>query len=334
MVYLYKKPIGNKNYYYLRASEKKGKKLITKDIAYLGNSISEVKKKLEKLPKYKEQIRKSYKIINSFLESNHFLEKARSRKEKKDPFLKEKTDEILACKLHYLDAFSKLDSLTKKEVLKNYIIEFAYNTASIEGNTINLQEARNLLNEGITPKDKTLREIYDLQNTEKVFFDIINNKLKIGLSHNLIIEIHDNLLESIDERKGYRTSDIRVVRSNFDASPGRYVKTDMDLLLDWYNKDKDKLHPIIMALVFHHKFERIHPFMDGNGRTGRMIMNFILLSKDYPPTIIHKKTRAEYLEAMREADEADLWKINEDKYLPLVDYGADEFIDTYWSIFL
>ena len=334
MVYIYKKPIGNRNYYYLRASEKKGKKLVTKDIAYLGSSINEVKSNLDKLSKYKEQIRKAYRTINLFLESNHFLEKAKSLKLKQDPLLKDKTDEVEACKIHYLEVFRKLDELTKKEILKNYVIEFAYNTASIEGNTINLEEARNLLSEGITPKDKTLREVYDLQNTEKVFFELLNKGLKNELSHKLIIEIHDKLLENIDNRKGYRMTDIRVVRSNFDASPGKYVKTDIDLLLKWFNENKNKLPPIVLAIVFHHKFEKIHPFMDGNGRTGRMIMNYILLNNNLPPTIIHKKNRKEYLEAMREADGSDLWKLDEKSYSDLIDYGAEEFIDTYWSIFL
>lgn len=334
MVYIYKKSVGNKNYYYLRASEKKGNKLVTKDMAYLGSSIEEVKSNLDKLSKYKEKIRKSYKIINSFLESNYFLEKAKKLKMKQDFILKEKTDEIEACKLHYLEVFNKLDELTKKEVFKNYIIEFAYNTASIEGNTINLEEARNLLSEGITPKDKTLREIYDLQNTEKVFFEITEKKPESELDHDLIIKIHDRLLENIDARKGYRTTDIRVVKSNFDASPGKYVKTDMDLLLKWFNKNKDTLHPLILAIVFHHKFEKIHPFSDGNGRTGRMLLNFILLKNAFPPTIVHKKTRREYLDSMRIADECDLWKFDEKKYSELMDYGLNEFIETYWGIFL
>lgn len=333
MVYIYRKPIGNKSYYYLRASEKKGKKLVTKDIAYLGSSINEVKRNLDKLSKYKNQIRGSYRVINSFLESNHFLEKAQKLKLKKDPFLKDKTDEVEACKLHYSSAFNKLDALTKKEIFKNYVIEFAYNTASIEGNTINLEEARNLLEEGITPKNKTLREIYDLQNTEKVFFELLKNRLKDELNHGIIIEIHDKLLENIDNRKGYRTTDIRVIRSNFDASPGKYVKTDIDLLLRWFNQNKKKIHPLVLAIIFHHKFEKIHPFMDGNGRTGRMIMNLILMKNNLPPAIIHKKTRKEYLDAMKEADESDLWKVNE-KYSDLINYGTDEFIDTYWNIFL
>src|SRR3989344_5817991 len=100
MVYIYKKPIGNKSYFYLRASEKKGKKLVTKDIAYLGSTIDDVKLNLDKLSKYKEQIRKSYRTINSFLESNHFLEKAQKLKLKKDVFLRDKTNEVEACKIH------------------------------------------------------------------------------------------------------------------------------------------------------------------------------------------------------------------------------------------
>jgi Fic family protein len=334
MVYIYKKPVGNKNYYYLRASEKKGKKLITKDIAYLGSTIEEVKTNIDKLSKYKEQIRKSYRVINLFLESNHFLEKANRLKLKKDEYLKDKTDEIEACRLHYGQVFQKNDEKTKNEILKEFIIEFAYNTTSIEGNTINLDEARNLLNEGITPKNKTLREVFDLQNTEKVFFDLIDTKLNEELSHELIIKIHDGLLENIDERKGYRTTDVRIIRSNFDASPGKYVKTDMGLLLKWYSENKSKLHPVVLSVVFQHKFEKIHPFSDGNGRTGRMIMNFILLQNNFPPLIIHKKTRANYLEAMREADEVDLWKIDKKKYDSLISYCIDEFIETYWNIFL
>ncbi|MEK6856088.1 MAG: Fic family protein [Nanoarchaeota archaeon] len=333
MVYIYKKPIGSKVYYYLRASERKGKKVVAKDIAYLGSTIEEVKKVLDN-PKYNDKIRKAYKTINYFLESNHFLEKARALKLKKDKFLKNKTDEVEACRMHYTQVFKKLDNLTINDIFKNYIIEFAYNTASIEGNTISLEEAKNLLNEGITPKDKTLREIYDLQNTEKVFFNILNFKKNAPLNHDFIISIHDNLLENIDARKGYRTTDIHVVKSNFDATPGKYVKTDMNILLDWYDKNKCTLHPLVLAIVFHHKFEKIHPFMDGNGRTGRMIMNYILLYNHLPPIIIHKKTRKEYLEAMREADESELWKIDYEKYKELIYYEIDEFIVTYWNLFL
>jgi Fic family protein len=331
MVYIYRKIIAGKPYYYLRASERKGKKMIVKDIAYLGNSIEEARKSLEK-KEYKEKIRKTYKTIHNFIESNHWLEKAQKLKLKKDIFLAGKLEEIEACKLHYNSVFKKSDETTKREILKNFVIEFAFNTTSIEGNTINLEQARNLLEEGLTPKNKTLREIYDLQNTEKVFFELIN--LKEEISHELIIKIHDNLMENIDARKGYRRTDMRVLRSNFDATPAPYIKTDMDLLLKLYNENKTKLHPLTLAVIFHHKFEKIHPFMDGNGRTGRMLLNYILLKNNYPLLIVHKKTRTDYLEVLRKADKSGLNKTEQEDYFTLVQFVSDELINGYWGIFL
>jgi Fic family protein len=331
MVYIYKKIIAGKPYYYLRASKRKGKKMIIKDIAYLGNSLEEVKKALES-KKYKEKIKKTYKTIHNFIESNHWLEKAQELKLKKDEFIAEKLLEVKACKLHYNSVFKKLDETTKREILKNFIIEYAYNTTSIEGNTINLEQARNLLVEGLTPENKTLREIYDLQNTEKVFFELIN--LNEELTSDFIIMVHDNLMENIDARKGYRKTDVRVIKSNFDATPAVYVKTDMDLLLKWYNSNKDKLNPLVLAIIFHHKFEKIHPFADGNGRTGRMILNYILTKNNYPPLIIQKNTRSDYLEVLRKADNSNPSKAEKEHYFPLVQFVADELISEYWSIFL
>jgi len=332
MVYIYKKVVGGRTYYYLRISVRKGKKVIAKDVAYLGNTIEEVKKNLGKLSAYKDEIRKAYKTINSFLESNYYLEKIKSLKLKKDRFLKEKLEEIESCRLHYNKIFGEKDKLTKQEILRNFLIEFAFNTTSIEGNTKNLAEAKNLLQEGLTPKDKTLREIYDLQNTERVFFEIINSKNE--LSHEFVINVHDELMENIDFRKGYRTVDVRVIRSNFEATPAPYVKIDMNLLLKWYNKNKDKLHPLVLATIFHHKFEKIHPFMDGNGRTGRMLLNYILMNKNCPPIIIHKTTRKEYLEAMRKADKGDLKSSEIEDYYELVQFSAGEMINAYWNFFL
>lgn len=332
VVYIYKKHIGTKDYYYLRASERKGNKIIVKDIVYLGSSIEAVKKTLENLPKYSKKIRKAYKTINNFLESNRYLEKVKALKLKRDPYLNNKLLEIEACKLHYNTNFKNYQELTKQEISKNFIIEFAFNTTSIEGNTIKLNEARNLLQEGITPKNKTLREVYDVQNTENVFMELLKTKEEI--SHELIIRIHRELLKNIDSRFSYRMQDVRVIKADFKATPAPYVKIDMGLLLKWYNKNKEKLHPLVLATMFHHKFEKIHPFMDGNGRTGRILLNYILTKYNYPPLIIHTKIRKDYLKALRTADKSDLTKTNKENYQALINFIAEEMIKTYWNIFL
>jgi len=331
MVYIYRKSKGDRTYYYLRASKRKGAKKIEKDIAYLGNSIEEARKKFPQIAKDKQEIKKSYRKINLFLEGEYYKDKIRKLKLKKDPYLGELLIEVEACKLHYEKNFKKLDKLSQKEIMDNFSIEFAYNTTSIEGNTITLEEARKFFEEGKTPANRELREIFDLRNTREVFSWLVNERKEI--SSKLIMEIHKRLLKDIDVRVGYRTKDIRVFRSNFDASQGIYVNTDMGLLIDWYKENKKKLHPFVLASIFHHKFEKIHPFSDGNGRTGRMLMNYILLRAGHPPSVIYKKTRSDYLSALSTADQINLTVINE-KYKTLVEYLADETIISYWNLFL
>jgi Fic family protein len=107
----------------------------------------------------------------------------------------------------------------------------------------------------------------------------------------------------------------------------------MDLLLKWYNENKDKLHPFVLAVIFHHKFEKVHPFSDGNGRTGRMLMNYILTRNKYPPIVIYKKNRNDYLDALSGADKINLTTIDK-KYNNLVGYVASEASSSYWNLFL
>ncbi|MFA5543768.1 MAG: Fic family protein [Bacilli bacterium] len=331
MVYIYKKLISGKPYYYLRASKREGKKVLTKDLAYLGSDINKVREEINNLTKYKFEIRKAYRKINVFLENEYYKDKIKSIKLKKDEFLGEKLIELESIRLHYLNNFKKQNKLTKKETLNNFIINFSYNTTSIEGNTITLKEVQNLLEEGKTPKDKTLREIYDLQNTQRVFEEYIDSKIKIN--HKFIESLHKDLMLNIDNRIGYRTKDVKVFRSHFDSTPGPYVKSDMNLLLEWYNDNLKKLHPFVLAIIFHHKFEKIHPFMDGNGRTGRMLLNLILMNNNYPPLIISRKNRNEYLDCLSSVDDINITQVSE-KYKRLIEFVISEMTESYWNIFL
>ncbi len=333
MVYIYVKRVSGKNYYYLRLSKRLNGKQVVKDIAYLGDDLSALEKNIDSIEKkYKDQIRKSYKTIKRFLDSNVYLEKIKEMKIKSNDYIKtDEFEQVEALKLHFNTHFLKLDKETIKNTYKNFLVEFAYNTTSIEGNTITLKEANKLLREDLTPRERSPREIFDLQNTQKVFFYLIENNF--DLNHELIIEIHDKLIENIDARRGYRTHDIRVFKSHFDASPAKYVKTDMDILIKWYEQNKDKIHPLALAGMFHQKFEKIHPFSDGNGRTGRMLMVYMLLKESFPPIIIQKKNRAEYLNALATADKSKPSSIEPEYFKRLILYLANEYIESYWNTF-
>jgi len=334
MAYIHVKRIGDKKYYTLRMSIRKGDKVVTKDIANLGDDLFKIRiEDLEK--KYKKEIRKSYHAIKKFLDSNHYIEIAKKLKLKKDEYLtKEQIFEIEAVKLHYQKTFLKLDSLTKQDVFESFLINFAVNTTSIEGNTITLKEAYDLFKENITPK-KPLRDVYDLINTKKVILFLQEKKPEIN--SDLIENIHDMLLENIDNRKGFRNHDIRILGQPFKPSPAIYVKADIGLLLKWYNDNHNKIHPWVLAIFFHHKFEKIHPFSDGNGRAGRILVNYILDLSGYPPLIISRRFRKEYLKLMNEADNAlknNLLDNDLKYYRGLIEFIHSQFFASYWDNFL
>src|SRR3989344_6704233 len=171
MVYIHVKKVGGTRYYTLRVSVKgKNGKLITKDLENLGTDPNKINiDSLEQ--KYKTEIRKSYRTIKIFLESERYYNLAKEEKLRQSPFLtKEQLIEIEAINIHYRTNFMKIDERTKREFYEFFLIKFAVSSTSIEGNTINLSEAERLLTREITPKNKTLREVYDLQNTKNVFF--------------------------------------------------------------------------------------------------------------------------------------------------------------------
>ena len=331
MVYLYAKQRGDATYYYLRASIKQDGKLITKDLAYLGTDPEQLQTRLDQLPaQYKTQIRKSYKTLKRFIQENHYLARAKQEKRRHDPYLGDAQDAIEACKLHWDTVFQHQPDETKTEQLGHFIIGFAQGTTALEGNTITLPEAEKLLVEGRTPKNKSLREIYDLQNTKQLFERIY--AAPVTITHETIQQAHQALLKGIDTRTGYRTQDIHVYKSHSDATPAPYVKADMDLLLGWLAAAD--LHPFVQAIIFHHKFEKIHPFMDGNGRTGRLLMNNLLLAAGYPPLLIARKHRDRYLAALGKADTAALDQAPPEAYAPLVHFAAKLYAESYWNNFL
>ncbi len=335
MVYIHVKKVGGKKYYTLRVSVREKNKVMTRDLENLGTDISKIKiGHLEK--KYKKEIRQSYRTIKKFLEENHYLDRIGKEKLKKSIFFgMEELKELEAAKLHFDKVFLKLDKQTQKDIYQFFLIKFAVSSTSIEGNTINLKQASQLLLEDILPKDKTLREIYDLQNSKTVFSELLDKKP--GLSLQLVEEVHDKLLENIDLRKGYRLHDIRILGQPFKPTPGRYVKADMRMLLQWYHKNKNKIHPLALAIFFHHKFERIHPFSDGNGRTGRILMNHVLMKQGYPPLIIPKKFRGEYISLLQKADKAltkSLLNVEMEHYQGLFSFMVDQYNVTYWNTFL
>ncbi len=324
MAYIYEKVKGNNTYYYLRLDKKvKGKKIV-KDIAYLGNNLQKINiNTILNNTEYKKEINKSYKTINKYLSSKYYLEKAKAKKFKKNKHLtKEQQINLEAIKLHFNNRFLKLHKQTQLDIYNNFLISFTYNSTAIEGNTILLRDVKKILSdEKINLKDKTLREVYDLRNTKDTFFDVFNKKISVKL----IINTHKGLMKDIDNRIDFRNFDVRVIKARFKSAPYFRIEKEINELIKWHNDFKD--NSFVKSILFHHKFEQIHPFADGNGRTGRILLNNILLNNKFPPIIITRKNRTKYLDNLEIADKKE-------DYKPLIAFMIQEYEQSYWENFI
>lgn len=321
-----KKKIGKGIYSYLRISARAGDKIKTKTIAYLGKepmAKKQIEEKIQAIPKsrieaakkaLKEELEESFRDINT-------------------KFLAEK--QLKKLKEIQRDFNKKLKIPNKKlleDMFKDFKTNYIYNTNAIEGNTLTLEETNLLLNENKSPEGKDLREIYDHLNEKETFDYLLKERPKINT--NLIIKIHTMLLRNIDKRVGsVRKHNVRVFGADFETTDAKYVYTDMNLLLKWYQKNKRRLHPLILAAIFHEKFERIHPFYDGNGRTGRMLINLILLKNNLPPLIIKNKLRKEYYQVLNLGHKAGLTETEPKHYREIVKFCYRQLLDTYKKIF-
>lgn len=184
----------------------------------------------------------------------------------------------------------------------------AYATNHIEGNPYTLEETRTLLNYGLPAKNKTFAEsteIYNSFNSINLLYDLVNNGS--NLTEDLIKEVHSIVTRNTlkDSYCGhYKT--VRNWVGNIETSSPEHVPVHMKKLLDWYNQNKDLMDPIQLAVEFKYRFLCIHPFVDGNGRTSRWIMNFILMSSGYHLTVIMDKFRDEYFDVLNKCNKNDV----------------------------
>lgn len=178
------------------------------------------------------------------------------------------------------------------------LIDFTYNSNAIEGNTLTLQETALVLQEGITIDKKPLKEHLEAIGHKEAFFYIEELvKEKITLSENIIKDIHSIvLMDKPQDRGKYRRMPVAILGAHEPPQP-YLVPVLMEQLINKYNEEMKDKHIIEKVALFHLKFEAIHPFIDGNGRIGRLIINFELMKEGYPPINIKFKDRKRYYDS-------------------------------------
>ena len=199
-----------------------------------------------------------------------------------------------------LDAQRPLPSSVVKNLQEDLILRWTYHSNAIEGNTLTLLETKVVL-EGITVGGKALREHFEAINHRNAIYyveDII--KKEEPFSEWQIRNIHQLILKNIDDDNAGRYRQQNVLISGATNTPPDYtlLNDKMAHFVDWYNSESSQLHPIERAAKVHADFVGIHPFIDGNGRTSRLLMNLELMKAGYPPCVITVENRLAYYEAL------------------------------------
>jgi Fic family protein len=222
------------------------------------------------------------------------------------------TFDRLQDKMAVLKKSRPLPNIALQKIKENLCLEWTYNSNSIEGNTLTLQETQMVLQDGITVKGKSLREHFEAKNHEKAIhflYSIVEDNYELRAKD--ILSLHSLVLNFIEEDFAgrFRNGGVRINGANFVPPNANKVSDLLDELIYFISINPLKLNDLELATVFHHKFVWIHPFFDGNGRTVRLAMNLLLMRKGFPPAIILSNDRKKYYDALNQANTGNYKKL-------------------------
>lgn len=190
---------------------------------------------------------------------------------------------------------------TYQSIVDDFDLRFTHESTKIEGNTLSIAEVKTLLVDKVSIGGKDLRELYEVTNNQKAY-SLIKSRLEenAALDDELIKDIHQVVMENIHEGGLYRSYNVRITGVDFTPPDWTEVRNNMKWFMSDYDTKKPTLNPIELAAFIHAEFVRIHPFQDGNGRTARLLLNFMLMKAGYQPVIIEAKDRPVYYESLND----------------------------------
>ena len=200
----------------------------------------------------------------------------------KEIFEKEKYSSLESIQKNYLSHSKKIDPKILQSERNGFKITHTYSTQRIEGSTMTLGQTKKLLEQKLSPKDTSTENIIEAEQIAKIFDEMLITKK--GITQELILKWHEKLFEKTDTNNAgsFRREDVAPYMGKTEYDLWTDVIPDIELLLEWYDKSKKSTNPVELSARFYRRFELIHPFIDGNGRIGRMLMLLILHKNKYP----------------------------------------------------
>ena len=207
-------------------------------------------------------------------------------------------------KKDYHRLLASVSPIEYQVIEKQQLIRFTFNTNAIEGSTVTLQETAHLLEDGLAPAGKDLREIHEVENTKTAYNFM--KKYPGRINSKFIKTIHHHLTHNILGENAGRFRTIQVYMAGSQHTPPRaWELTDkMNSILAWLRHHAHE-NQVLLAAYIHHFFIAIHPFLDGNGRTGRLLLNYMLMKSGFPPICIQKEEKTRYITCLEQARDGD-----------------------------
>jgi Fic family protein len=211
-------------------------------------------------------------------------------------------------KKRFLDSKRPLPKAILKRLREEMDPEFIYNSNAIEGNTLTLNETRLVLAVGVTIKGKPLKDHLEVTNHLEALdyvYNLSKGKSDITVEH--LLKMHQIVLKGIEKEFSgrYRPGQVRILGANFVPPNALKIPQLMEDFVRWAKENAGYANIIEYAATLHYRFVWIHPFVDGNGRVARLLMNLILIRAGYPPTIILNSDRKKYYNALTRADRGE-----------------------------
>jgi Fic family protein len=200
-------------------------------------------------------------------------------------------------------AYRPLSDDTLKSLREYYRVGLTYTSNALEGNSLTESETKVIIEDGLTIEGKPLRDVYEAVGHAQAYDYLYDLSHQAPLTEEIICHLHQLFYQQIDPQRAgkYRQVPVFISGSRYAVAPVAEIGKRMQQLLQWYNNNEGKLHPVILAAELHKRFVFIHPFVDGNGRMARLLMNLSLMRNEYNIAIIPTITRSEYIAALERA---------------------------------
>ncbi len=205
-----------------------------------------------------------------------------------------------------LDTYRPLPAFNVQRLHQDLRVMLTYHSNAIEGNTLSLAETQMVLEYGVTINGHPLREFLEATNHAEAF-DALTRLAHDQITGETVLSLHRLVMDKIDEHAGeLRTVPVYIRGANFTPPAARDVPLYLEQWLRWLRSaDALQYDPVTRAAIAHHDFEAVHPFTDGNGRVGRLVLNLMLMQEGYPPALVLREWRARYIQALHVAHLGD-----------------------------